>query len=495
VYGGTPSGIMAAVAAARHGAQVCLLEPTRHVGGMVASGLSVTDIGNMATIGGYALEFFKRIAVEYQAGKGPVWNFEPHIAEKVFIDLLNEAGVDVFLSSPLREDNGVIVDQQAIVQVITARGRHVSAKVFIDSGYEGDLMASAGVTFTWGRESVSQYGESLAGVILSSQFDVNIHAYDGAGQLLPDVGVQPRGNPGSGDQKSQAYNFRLSASSDPLNSVPFPKPQDYDPKRYAILAKLIAGRTQRDGQPPALDTLLRVSEYHHHKADINNSGPYSTDVVGSNWGYPNSTYSQRAQMRSAYVNYTAGLLYYLANDEQVPAILRQALGIWGLAKDEFTDNGNWPYQLYVREGRRMIGSFVLTQKDVQTDLSKSDSIGVGSYNIDSHSVQRFIDANGNIQNEGLIDTASKPYEIPYRVMLPTRSDPRNLLVSVCVSSSHVAFSSLRVETVYMTLGQAAGTAASRAAVFNTDMRDIDVAALQQVLSADGSILNPPRQTP
>ncbi|MCZ2073805.1 MAG: FAD-dependent oxidoreductase [Bryobacterales bacterium] len=490
VYGGTAGGVIAAVTAAREGKTAALLEPGRHLGGMTSGGLGRTDYGNKATIGGYALEFYRRIGKHY--GEQEIgWFFEPHVAENTLKEMVKEAGVQVFYQQRMREKHGVRKDGARISEVITETGQRWQARVFMDATYEGDLFARAGVSFTVGRESQKMYGESLAGVRpkdRNHQFDFPVPAYDEKGTLLPEIQRGPRGEIGEGDKKVQAYNFRMCLSSDPANQVPFTMPPRYDPYRYALLARYIKRFNEVRGRLPRMNELMIVSHMPKNKTDINNRGPFSTDYIGKNWDYPTAGYKRRAEIWQDHINYTAGFFYFLTNDPAVPRSIRDELGKWGLAKDEFQDTNNWPHQLYVREARRMIGDFVMTQRDIQEELTKPDVIGMGSYNSDSHNVQRFVQPDKTVQNEGNMEVPVKPYQIPYRVMLPKSREATNLLVPVCISSSHVTYSTLRMEPVYMIMGQAAGVAAKMAIDGDTDVQKIDTKALTAKLREQGAVL-------
>jgi len=379
-------------------------------------------------------------------------------------------------------------------------GSSWKAKIFIDATYEGDLMAQAGVSYTLGREGISQYGESLAGVRAETpnhQFNVKISPYDSKGKLLPEIQAGPAGEPGAADKKEQAYNFRLCFSMDAANQTPFPKPHGYDPNRYALLARLLNARTEQEGRAPTLETVLLIGRLPNNKADMNNKGAFSTDYIGGSWKYPEASYAQRDKIWQEHYDYTAGFLYFLAHDAQVPKPLQNEMNQWGLAKDEFIDTANWPPQLYVREARRMIGEYVMTQKDVQTDVKKPDPIGMGSYGIDSHNIQRVVSKEGFVVNEGDTEVPSQPYQIPYRILVPKRQEVQNLLVPVCVSASHIAYGSLRMEPQYMIMGQAAGVAAKLAIANNQAVQEIDTAQLGRELKEEGVILEymPSSQSP
>ena len=384
VYGGTAGGVMTAVAGAREGLKVALLEPGNHIGGMATGGLSRTDFGKKEVLGGYALEFYWRVGRKYDIGRyaqDVAWFYEPKVGEQVLREMLDQAGVKVFLHHRLREKTGVQKNGTKLVSVTTEDGTVFPGRMFADSSYEGDLMAQAGVKYTVGRESTAQYGESLAGVrehTPKHQFLVRISPYDANGKLLPEVDPGPKAAPGTGDKKVQAYNFRMILSNDPANLVAFPKPPNYDPHRYELLARLLAAMTEKNGRAPYLHEVTLIANIPNHKADFNNNGPFSTDYIGKSWDYPDGDYATRARIWQDHVNYTKGFFYFLAHDPRVPKPLQDETNSWGLAKDEFLDTDHWPHQLYIREARRMVGEYVMTQKDIQTDLSKPDVIGMGA---------------------------------------------------------------------------------------------------------------------
>lgn len=489
VYGGTAGGVITAVAGAREGLKVALLEPGRRLGGMVSGGLGRTDHGKKETIGGLSLDFFKRVGRHY--GEDITWYFEPHAAEQVFQEMVKEAGVTVLYQHRLKERGGVRKKGREVSEIVMENGARFRARVFTDATYEGDLMAQAGVSYTWGREGSAQYKESLAGVRPTDRnhmFEVRISPYDRAGKLLREIQPGPRGPLGAADKKVQAYNFRMCLSNDPANQAPFPKPANYDPRRYELLARLIKALAERDGKPPRMNQLMIVSPLPNNKADINNYGAFSTDYIGKSWDYPTASYKRRAQIWQDHRDYVAGFFYFLAHDAQVPQPLQQEINRWGLARDEFTDMAHWPHQLYVREARRMVGDFVMTQKDIQTELSKDDAIGMGSYNSDSHNVERYVTEDGAVQNEGNMEVAVTPYQVPYRLMLPKRNECTNLLAPVCFSASHVTYSTLRMEPVYMIIGQAAGLAAKMAIEGGKPVQDIDARALTAKLRAQGAVM-------
>jgi hypothetical protein len=494
VYGGTASGVIAAVTVARADRKVLLLEPGKHVGGMVTSGLGATDAGNRAAVGGYSREFFNRVHAYYVRKYGARsqqvkdcsggFHFEPHAAAAVFQAMLREAKVSVMFGQRVET---VIKEDKRIVALKTTRGDTFKAGVYIDAGYEGDLLATAGVKFHVGREDKSVYNESLAGVQRHSpahQWPVRIIGMEGK-KRLPLVQPDALGKPGEGDRKVQAYNFRLCLTDRKSNRVPFPKPRGYEPDRYELLARYLKAMPDlKMGQ------LMNPVRLPNGKTDTNNNGPFSTDHIGANWDYPQADDARRRLIIQDHVRYTQGFLYFLANDPRVPKTLRTQMNAWGLAKDEFTDTDNWPPQLYVREARRMIGAYFMTQADITAKRTKDDSVGLGSYNTDSHHVQRIIGKDGQVLNEGDFQVPVAPYAIPYRCLTPRPAECENLLVSVCVSASHVAYGTIRMEPVYMILGQACGVAADIAVERRVAVQKISTTRLAVRLKNQKAILSP-----
>jgi hypothetical protein len=495
VYGATASGVIAAVTAAREGKTVLLIDPARHVGGMVSGGLGATDAGRREAVGGYAREFFNRVREVYTAKYGESspqvkdcsdgFRFEPHVASETFAAMLREAKVEPRLGKPLA---AVTMNGPRIVALRTTDGDEFAGKVFIDATYEGDLMAKAGVKCHVGREGRSQYHESLAGVQARSpahQWSVPVNALTSDGRLLPFVGPGPLEPAGTGDRKMQAYNFRLCMTRVKANLVPWPKPVGYDPARYELLRRYLQAKPGL-----AIKNLCDPGKMPNGKTDTNNNGPFSTDHIGANYDYPDGDAATRQRIWQDHIDYTQGFFYFLAHDPRVPAALRDEANSWGLAKDEFRETGNWPPQLYVREARRMIGAFVMTQADIMENRTKPDAVGLGSYNTDSHHCQRVAQPDGSALNEGDFQQPVRPYAIPYRSLTPKADECTNLLVPLCCSASHVAYGTIRMEPVYMILGQAGGVAAALACDADGTVQRVPVDRLQSKLKEQKAVLDP-----
>lgn len=495
VYGGTASGVMTAYSAAREGLQVVLLEPGDHLGGMVTGGLSATDLGHFTIIGGYAREFYMKAAAHYGVQNLDAranWLSEPHVDEAIFRDMLKDAGVKVYFHEQLREKDGVALAGKRIVSITTSDGKQWKAKIFADSTYEGELMKQAHVSYTWGRESSKEYGEDLAGVREHSSghlFNWPVSAYDEHHRLLPEINPGPLAAPGSGDKEVQSYNFRLILTTDPADRLPFPRPEGYDRSRFALLERYLNEFHQHRGRAPGVHDIFLIVPIPNHKADFNNFGPFSTDYIGHSWNYPETSYAGKAALWQEHLHYTKSLLYFVSHDDAVPTSLRAEVNEWGLPRDEYADTDHWSNQLYIREGRRMLGEYMMRQSDLQTERTKADAIGMGSYNSDSHNTQRVAMPDGSVQNEGDVEVPVQPYEIPYRAITPKRDESLNLLVPVCLSATHAAYSSVRMEPQYMIIGQAAGVAAALAVRNSTSIQDVPVPALQQMLRAHGAVLH------
>jgi hypothetical protein len=515
VYGGTSAAVIAAVQAARMEKSVILVSPDQHLGGLSSGGLGWTDTGDKSVIGGLAREFYHRVWQHYDrpeawkwqarseygnrgqgtesidAGARTMWIFEPHVAEKVFEELLAEHNIPVYRNEWLNRETGVRMARARIAAITTFSGKIFRGKAFIDATYEGDLMAAAGVRYHVGREAVSTYGEEWNGVhtgVLHHDHhfgDMRISPYvtpgDPASGLLPRISGEDPGKKGGGDHRVQAYCFRMCLTNHAENRVPFPKPEGYDAEEYALLLRVFDAGWR--------DVFKKFDPIPNHKTDTNNHGPFSTDNIGMNYDYPDASYPRRREIIQEHERYQKGLMYFLANDPRVPEEVRTAMSAWGLAKDEFVDNDHWPHQIYVREARRMLGGYVMTEHDVLGKRQVPNPIGMGSYVMDSHNVQRYVTADGFVQNEGDIGVRPpEPYRIAYASITPQKSECANLLVPVCLSSSHIAFGSIRMEPVFMILGQSAATAAAQSLEEDCAVQDIDRGALRARLLADGQRL-------
>jgi hypothetical protein len=496
VYGATAGGVLAAVSAARGGARVTLIEPGRHLGGMVSGGLGWTDTSEIGLIGGMTLDFYEEVARRYDVEAWGIIGPEPHLAEAVFGDWLREAGVEVVFDGRL---DRVVAEGRSIRRVVLEDGRAFEARVFIDAGYEGDLLARAGISYAVGRESVGLYGESWAGRQPirpdRHQFLAPVSPFDSDNDsaVLPLIHDRPMVAEGEGDGGVQSYCFRLCLTDRPENLVPFAKPDGYDPQRYELPRRyLIAAEAVIK---PA-DIMSLHGGLPNGKLDVNSVGAISTNLPdGSSWEYPEASYERRRAIWNDHLRYTQGLLYFLAHDPGVPAPIQTEFKRWGLCADEFADTGHWPHQLYVREARRMRGEYVMTQADLETGREHYDSVGMGSYNIDIREVQRvrtwiprFPHLEAETYNEGYLSVPITPYQVPYRALLPRYAECDNLIVPVCLSASHVAFASLRMEPQYMILGHAAGVAAALAARDRVAVQHVGVRELQQTLAGQRQVL-------
>jgi hypothetical protein len=510
VYGGTSAGISAAVQAVRMGKTVVVVAPEKHLGGLSSGGLGWTDSGQKEAIGGLAREVYQRIKAYYDKpdawrqqkpedyrlyhrDEDAIWAFEPHVAERVFEDLVAEHKIRVDRDEWLDRKGGVEKDGTRLVAVRTLSGKTYRGRVFIDATYEGDLMAAAGVSYIVGREPNSKYGETLNGVqtrrAVSHQFDRPVDPYvvpgDPASGLLPRIHPGPPGADGEGDDRIQAYCFRLCLTDAPENRVPFEKPEGYDPRQYELLGRFLrAGWNQ---------VFQKFDPVPNRKTDTNNHGGFSTDNIGMNYDYPDASYERRREIIKEHEVYQKGLMYFLANDPGVPEPVRSRMSRWGLARDEFVDNGHWPHQIYVREARRMLTDFVVTERHLRGTDPTPESIGMGSYNMDSHNVQRYVDASGHARNEGDIQVnPGGAYPISYRAIVPRAGECTNLLVPVCLASSHIAYGSIRMEPVFLILGQSAATAATLAIDDKVDVQKVAYPRLSARLLADKQVLDLPR---
>jgi FAD dependent oxidoreductase len=526
VYGGTSAGVIAAVQAKRLGKTVVLVAPDKHLGGLSSGGLGFTDTGNKAVIGGLAREFYHRVWRHYEEpgawkwqkreeygnkGQGTpaidgaqrtMWIFEPYVAEKVFEELVKEHEIPVHRDEWLDRAKGVARKGLRITAITTLSGRTYTGRMFIDATYEGDLMAAAGVDYHVGRESQAAYGEKWNGVqtgvlhhrhhfgVLKAPISPYVVPGDPKSGVLPRISTTPPGEFGQADQRIQAYCYRYCVTDHPDNRIPFPRPDGYDPKQYELLLRIYEAGWR--------ETFDKFDPVPNRKTDSNNHGPFSTDNIGSNYDYPEASYERRREILAEHETYQKGWLYFIANDPRVPKDVQERMRQWGLPKDEFTDNGGWPHQIYVREARRMVGEFVMTENELLKRRPTPASVGMGSYTIDSHNVQRYITPDGAVQNEGDIGVPLPgPYEIAYGALVPKRGQADNLLVPVCVSSSHIAFGSIRMEPVFMVLAQSAAAAAAMAIDRGVAVQDVPYDDLRARLLKDGQVLEyaPPKPKP
>lgn len=485
IYGGTSAGVIAAYTAGQAGKKVLLIEPGNRLGGLSSGGLGQTDIGNKYAITGLALDFYRRVGQHY--GVFEQWIFEPHVAENIFKEYIKSSKAELLYGYRLKK----VSKTKTAIKEITIEystspsvktDRTVRGKIFIDCSYEGDLMAAAGVSYTIGRESNSQYNETYNGVQVRAthQFPDGVDPYkikgDSASGLLWGIGTGVLAAIGSGDKQVQTYNFRVCLTNDSANRLPITQPADYQPERYELLLRLF------DKRPPkTLRDFLTISIMPNQKTDINNKGAFSTDVIGMNWDYPNGSYVERKKIAGLHEAYTKGLFYFIATDLRVPLHIRNEMRQWGYPKDEFEDNDHFTPQLYVREARRMIGAYVMTQGNCEGRTTVDDAIGLAAYTMDSHNTQRLV-INGMVKNEGDIQVGGfGPYPIAYRSVTPKQGDCTNLLVPVCLSASHIAYGSIRMEPVFMVLGQSAAVAACQAIDENVPVQQVNVNKLQHEL--------------
>jgi hypothetical protein len=510
VYGCTSAGVMAAIAARQMGKSVLLVCAGDDVGGMTSNGLSWSDGGNHRAIGGLSLQFYRRVKAVYdrpsawRGGRRPKsasgfvnggaqWAFEPHVAEAVYEAWLREAGVTVVRGArPDRGEGGVTREGATIAGIRSEDGRRFAGRVVLDASYEGDLMAAAGVSFTVGREANARYGETLDGVELARtthhQFDRDIDPYRIPGHpesgLLPYVSSGKPAPDGSGDDKVQAYMYRLCLTDVAANRAPLPRPDGYDPADYELLARTLAA---------GFDEVFGLfSRLPNSKVDANNWGPFSFDAIGMSHAYPTASYAERDRILAAHRRYQQGLLWFLGHDPRVPAHIRAEMDRWGLCRDEFAGNAHWPREIYVREGRRMVSDFVMAEPHLTGAAPTPDPIGMGSYTMDSHNVQRIVDARGFVRNEGNIEVdPGHPYPISYRAIVPRAGEATNLLVPVALSASHIAYGSIRMEPVFMILGESAGVAAALAIDEGRSVQAVEYRALRRMLLRRKQILSLP----
>lgn len=517
IYGGTSAAVIAAVEVVQSGKSVIVVSPDIHLGGLSAGGLGWTDTGRKEVIGGLSRDFYHRVFKYYDTkeawkwmakeeygntGQGTpaidgenrtMWIFEPHVAEQVFDDYIKEYNIPLYRDEWLNRETGVVMKEGRIVSIKTLSGKTFEGKMFMDATYEGDLLATAGVSYHVGREGNDVYGEEWNGVqtgvyhhrhhfmVLDQSIDPYWIPGDPTSGLLPRISPDHPGEKGEGDHRVQAYCFRMCMTNHPDNRIPFPKPEAYDSTQYELLVRIFeAGWREWFG---------KFDDIPNRKTDTNNHGPFSSDNIGMNYDYPDASYERRKEIIKEHETYQKGLLWFVANDPRVPAEIQTRMKEWGLPKDEFTDNGNWPHQLYIREARRMIGKFVMTENELLKRTPTPESVGMGSYTIDSHNVQRYVNEEGRVHNEGDIGVPLPgPYEIAYGSLIPKKDECENLVVSVCVSSSHIAFGSIRMEPVFMILGQSAAMAACMAIDENIAVQDVKYEKLKNLLLEKGQVL-------
>ncbi len=512
IYGGTAGGVSAAVQAARMGKSVVLIEPTRRLGGLTTGGLGQTDLGNKQAIGGIAREFYQRVRHHYEEpqswryetwekyhdggrrrtaiNEDSMWTFEPSVALKILNEFVQENRIPVLYGERLDRKDGVRFATPGRIEAIRLKsGRWVAGRMFIDASYEGDLMAAAGVSYTVGREGNAKYGETLNGTQtaqakfhqLRPGIDPYVRPGDPASGLLPGIDASGPGQEGSGDHRVQAYCFRLCLTDQPSNRRPFEKPANYQELDYELLFRNFeAGETQA----PWIHSLMP-----NRKTDINNRLGFSSDFIGQNYSYPEANDDERVKIVQRHKDYQQGLMWTLVNHPRVPENVRREVAPWGLCLDEFVETSGWQEQLYVREARRMVGSSIMTQHNCQRAQVATDPVGMAAYGMDSHHVQRYIDANGHVRNEGDVEVGVKqPYPISFGAILPKANECENLVVPVCVSASHIAYGSIRMEPVFMVLGQSAATAAAQAIDENAPVAKVSYARLRDRLLADKQVL-------
>jgi hypothetical protein len=505
IYGGTSAGIAAAIQSARMGKTVLLIEPSQRIGGLTTGGLGQTDIGNKVAIGGIAREFYQNIRKYYEdtarwkwqkkeeyadggqtrtaEGEDAMWTFEPSAALEVYKAMLAAENMKLVYGERLNRKDGVTKNGSSITRIEMESGTAYSGRMFIDATYEGDLMAAAGVKYFVGREANSVYGETFNGVQLQDghQFPEGVDPYvkpgDPKSGLLWGISENKLAEKGGGDDLVQAYNFRICLTDDEANRIPISEPENFDPAKYELLVRLFEAQPDKRG----LNDYFIWSAMPNDKTDINNRGGFSTDMINMSHAYPEAGYEEREAIVNAHKDYTRGLLYFYTSDPRVPKALQEAVLRWGYPKDEYTDTDNWSPQLYVREARRMIGGYVMTQVNCVGKEVVDDPVGLAAYTMDSHNCQRIV-VNGQVRNEGNVEVGGfPPYPISYRSIVPKKNEAGNLLVPVCLSASHIAFGSIRMEPVFMVLGQSAAIAASLAIDQDLNVQDVRYEDLKKVL--------------
>ena len=535
IYGGTSAGVASAIQTSRMGKSVLIIEPAHRLGGLTTGGLGQTDIGNKHVIGGISREFYQNIRKYYddpnnwtwqsrnaymdegqtrtEKGEDAMWTFEPSAALKVYHQMLSAEKIDIVYGEKLNRESGVIKKENRIESIEMENGSKYTGKMFIDATYEGDLMAAAGVSYRVGRESNREYGETLNGVQANKisatlKWTLSRNAYnhnfidrvdpyiikdDPKSGLLPYISENPPGVDGEGDNKIQAYCFRMTLTDHPDNRIPFKKPENYDELNYELLFRNYeAARGTIEEMYTYGDNLVPWinSPMPNRKTDTNNQKGFSTDFIGQNYDYPDASYEEREKIVQAHRNYQQGLMWTLAYHPRIPEKVRDRVSQWGTCKDEYEVGSNgWQQQLYIREARRMLSDYVMTQKNCEGIEVVEDPVGMAAYGMDSHHIQRYVDINGFVQNEGNVEAHGfSPYSISYRSIVPKKEECENLLVPICVSSTHIAFGSIRMEPVFMVLGQSAATAACQAIDEKRALQEIDCSLLQKRLVENKQIL-------
>lgn len=527
IYGGTSAGLAAAIQAKRMQKTVIVLEPSAHLGGLTTGGLGQTDIGNKIAIGGIAREFYERVKTYYdqpehwrwqtkdsyrdggqtrtESHENSMWTFEPSAAQQIFKQWLEEEDITVLVNMKLDRSAGVEKSGPAIQRITMLDGSVYQGRMYIDATYEGDLMAASGVSYRVGREANTDFKETLNGVHtllttttisgLPAHNNINHNFVDGVDPyvmpgdstsgLLPGINAQGPGIEGEGDHHLQAYCFRMCLTDHPDNRLPFSKPPDYNEINYELLLRNYEAGER--GFPWINSTMP------NRKTDTNNRTGFSTDFIGQNYNYPEASYAEREAIKLRHRSYQQGLMWTLANHPRIPDSIRLEIARWGMCKDEFTDGQGWQDQMYIREARRLQGMMTMTQRYCEGLEVAEDAIGMGAYGMDSHHTQRYVNAQGWVKNEGNVEAqVASPYPISYRAILPRESECTNLLVPVCLSATHIAFGSIRMEPVFMVLGQSAATAALLALEHQTNLHGLDYATLQSRLLADKQVLALPK---
>ena len=530
IYGSSPAAIAAAVQAKRMGRSAVIVSPETRIGGLTTGGLGQTDIGNKAAFGGIALEFYRDVAAYYadpkrwtrqkqesyfpdgqcagSKGRESMWTFEPSAALAILEGWEKRYGLTIRRGEWLDRENGVVKENGKIVAIKTLSGDVYWGQVFVDATYEGDLMAAAGVSYTVGREGNAVYGESLngnqPGQARHHQLSVGVDPYvvkgdPKSGLLFGVEPFDPNLKEGDGDRRVQAYCFRMCLTDDPENRIPFKKPAGYDERDYELLFRHLAIESPNNRGMPWIN-----SKMPNRKTDTNNRTGFATDFIGQNWAWPEASYAEREKIRAAHLKYQRGLMWTFANHPRVPERIRKEVSKWGTCKDEFKDGlgDGWQTQMYVREARRMVGEYVMTEHNCWGTKVAPMPVAMGAYQMDSHHVRRYVGADGFVHNEGDVEvkfdvkTGKRfaPYPIGYGAVVPKRAECSNLIVPVCLSASHIAFGSIRMEPVFFALGQVAGTAASIAAERGLSVQDVPYSDLSARLRADGQVLEIDRET-